>query len=127
MLTEFANPRTVLAMSFAVRLCASAFVFERTVECASSSDRVQVPWPGDQHPVGGLSAGGADPALGIGVRSRLLGGIFTTSIPAADSTASNASVNCPGPVADQEPKPRGALPQAHQQVPGLLHSPRPSG
>jgi hypothetical protein len=29
-----ANPRAFLATSFAVRLCASAFAFERTVECA---------------------------------------------------------------------------------------------
>ena len=33
-LAGFANPRAVLATSFAVRLCASAFAFERTVECA---------------------------------------------------------------------------------------------
>ena len=32
----------------------------------------------------------------------------------------------PGPVPDQEPEPTGALPQVHQQVPGLLHRPRPS-
>src|SRR6516225_9670312 len=30
----------------------------------------------------------------------------------------------PGPVPDQEPEPGGALPQVHQQVPRLLHSPR---
>jgi hypothetical protein len=30
-----------------------------------------------------------------------------------------------GPVADQEPEPVGALPQVHQQVPRLLHRPRP--
>ena len=30
----FANPRAFLATSLAVRLCASAFAFERTVECA---------------------------------------------------------------------------------------------
>src|SRR6266851_9435463 len=53
----------------------------------------------------------------------LRGGIFTTSIPAPDSTASNAAVNCPGPVPDQEPGPGGALPQIHQQVPCLLHRP----
>ena len=29
-----ANPRAFLATSLAVRLCASAFAFERTVECA---------------------------------------------------------------------------------------------
>ena len=52
----------------------------------------------------------------------LRGGIFTTSIPAADSTASNASVNCrPGP----GPGTGTGLPapQVHHQVPGLLHCP----
>ncbi len=33
-LRGLANPRAFLATSFAVRLCASAFAFERTVECA---------------------------------------------------------------------------------------------
>ena len=33
-------------------------------------DRAQVPWPGDQHPVGDLGPGFSDPALGIRVRSR---------------------------------------------------------
>jgi hypothetical protein len=33
-LRGLANPRAFLATSLAVRLCASAFAFERTVECA---------------------------------------------------------------------------------------------
>jgi len=53
-------------------------------------DRAQMPWPGDQHPVGDLSAGGADPALGIGVRLSEL----------------------TGPVADQEPEPRYPRPSS---------------
>jgi hypothetical protein len=52
-------------------------------------------WTGDQHPVGALSPDGPYPALGISVRPRLRAGIVTTSIPVPDSTASNASVNCP--------------------------------
>jgi hypothetical protein len=43
-------------------------------------DRPQVPRPRDQHPVGDLSPGCADPSLGISARP-LRGGIFTTSIP----------------------------------------------
>jgi hypothetical protein len=35
-------------------------------------------------------------------------------------------VNCPARVAGQETEPGGALPQVHQQVPGLLHGPRPA-
>jgi hypothetical protein len=56
-------------------------------------DRAQMPWPGDQHPVGNLGLGCPHPALGISVALGLRGGIFTASIPAPDSTASNASVN----------------------------------
>ncbi len=48
----------------------------------------------DQDPVGDLGPDGAHPALGIGVRC-LRGGIFATWVPAPDSTASNARVNCP--------------------------------
>ena len=56
-------------------------------------DHAQVPLAGDQHSVGDLGAGGAYPPLGVGVRSRLRGGIFTTSIPVPAITASNTSVN----------------------------------
>jgi hypothetical protein len=52
-------------------------------------DRAQVPSPADQRPVGDLGPGRPYPASGIGVR-RGRGGIFTTSIPAPDSTAPNA-------------------------------------
>lgn len=57
--------------------------------------RAQVPRPGDRHPVGDLSPDGAHPALGMSVALGLRGGIFTTSIPAAGSTAPNPSVNWP--------------------------------
>src|SRR5215472_4158751 len=56
-------------------------------------DRAQVPWPDDQHPVGDLGPGCPCPPFGVSVRPRLRGGIFTTSIPALASTASNAPVN----------------------------------
>ena len=57
----------------------------------------------------------------------LRGGIFTTSISAPASTASNAPVNCPA-VADQESKLCGAITQVHQQVADLLGSVQaPSG
>jgi hypothetical protein len=54
-----------------------------------------VPWPDDQHAVGDLGPDGAYPAFGKSVRRGLRGGIFTTSIPALASTASNAPVNWP--------------------------------
>jgi hypothetical protein len=58
-------------------------------------DCAQVPRSGDQHPVGDLGPDRPHPALGISVRFRAAGGIFTTSILAPASTASNPSVNCP--------------------------------
>jgi hypothetical protein len=39
-------------------------------------DVAQVPWPGDQHPVGDLGPDGANPALGIGVGSRAARRVF---------------------------------------------------
>jgi hypothetical protein len=56
-------------------------------------NRAQVPRPGNQHPGRDLGPHRADPALGIGIALGLRGGICTTSIPAADSTVSNALVN----------------------------------
>ena len=52
-------------------------------------DRSQMPFAEDQHPVGDLGPGGKHEPFRISVRPRAPGGIFTTSIPASASTASN--------------------------------------
>jgi len=49
-------------------------------------DRVQVPLPGDERPVGDLRPDRTHPAFGISVRPQR-GGIFTTSIPAPEAWA----------------------------------------
>jgi hypothetical protein len=56
-------------------------------------DRPQMPLAEDQHPVGDLGPGGEHEAFRVCVRSWAAGGIFTTSIPAPATTASNAAVN----------------------------------
>jgi hypothetical protein len=83
-----------------------------------------VPRPGNQHPVGDLSADGTHPALGIGVRSRAARRDLHHLDPGTGQHSVEHLGELPGPVPDQEPEPAGALSQAHQQVPGLLHGPR---
>ena len=73
-------------------------------------DRRQVPRSGDEHPVGNLGPDCAHPAFGISVRSEAARRIFATSIPAPPSTASNASVNCPARIPDQETGTGGLAP-----------------
>jgi hypothetical protein len=55
------------------------------------------------------------------------GGIFTTSMPASASTASNRRRELTGPIADEEPKPSNVLAEIHHEVAGLLRRPRPIG
>ena len=52
-------------------------------------DRLQVPWPGDQHPLGDLGPGCAYPVLGVSVEAE---GHFGWMVPFAllDSPASSA-------------------------------------
>jgi hypothetical protein len=46
-------------------------------------------------------------------------------MPALTRTASNDAVNCPGPVAGQEPEACGAVAEIHQEIADLLGGPRP--
>jgi hypothetical protein len=73
-------------------------------------DRLQVPLAEDEHPVSDLGPGGEHEPFGISVRSRAARRDFTTSIPAPDSTASNASVNCPARsrIRNRKSAPRGS-------------------
>jgi hypothetical protein len=87
-------------------------------------DRPQVPWPGDQHPVGDLGPDGAHPALRIVVRSRAARRDLHRLDPEAGSTASNAPVNCPARSRTMNRNRSARSPQVHQQVPGLLSGPR---
>ncbi len=57
----------------------------------------------------------------------LRGGILTTSLSASARTALNDVVNCPGPIAAQEPEAGGSVTQVHREVADLLGGPRPSG
>jgi hypothetical protein len=79
-------------------------------------DRVQVPWPGDQHPIGDLGPGCAHPAFGIGVRPRAP----RRDLQHVDLCGGKRRVECagelPGPVPDQKPEPASAFSQVHQQV-----------
>ncbi|HEX3287558.1 MAG TPA: hypothetical protein VHT50_23575 [Mycobacterium sp.] len=52
---------------------------------------------------------------------------MTTSMPASAKTASNEAVNCPAPIADEDPEPRALFVEAHDEVAGLLGGPRPVG
>ena len=81
----------------------------------------------DQHPVGDLGPGGAHPAFGIGVCSRAPRRDLHHLDPRPGQHRVKRLGELPGPVPDQEPEPDGPLSQIHQQIPGLLHGPRPSG
>jgi hypothetical protein len=87
-------------------------------------DRVQVPWPGDEHPVDYFGPDGAHPVFGRRVRRRTL----RWDLRYLDLRAARYRVErpceLPGLVADQETGTgRRALLQLYQQVPGLLGSP----
>jgi hypothetical protein len=58
-------------------------------------DRAQVPWPGDEHPVGHLGPDSAYPPLGVDVRPRAARRDLHHLHPAPASTASNIAVNRP--------------------------------
>jgi len=87
-------------------------------------DHAQVPWPTDQHPVGDLGPDGAHPALGMSVRPRAPRRDLHRPDPRGEQHRVERLSELPGPVPDQELEPSGALPQVHQEVPGLLHRPR---
>ena len=81
----------------------------------------------DQHSVGDLGADRQDEAFGVTVRA------WT---PRRDLDHLDACIgqDCvercrelSGSVADEEPEPGGVLAEVHQQVAGLLSSPRPVG
>ena len=57
-------------------------------------------------------------------RSRASAGFPTAVMPVLARTASKELVNCPAPVADQEPQVRGAIDQVHHEVADLLGGPR---
>lgn len=86
-----------------------------------------MPRSGDQHPVGDLGPDGTHPAFGTGVRLRAARRDLHHLDPGAYQHRVKRLGELPGPVPDQEPEPGGALPQVHQQIPCLLHRPRPVG
>ena len=77
-----------------------------------SQDQLQMPLAEDQHPVGDLGPGGEHEPFRISVRARAAGRIFTPSIPAPASTASNVSVNCPARSRTRDRKPAARSPRS---------------
>ena len=90
-----------------------------------SQDRPQVPFAEDQHPVGDLGPGGEHESFRISVRPRTPQRDLHRFDPGASQHRIERAGELPGPVPDQEPEPRGAIAQIHQQVADLLHGPRP--
>src|SRR5690349_9967562 len=86
-------------------------------------DGPEVPWPGDQHPVGDLGPDGAHPAFGIGVRPRALWRDLHYLDPGIGERSVEGFGELPSPVPDQGPEPGGTLLQAYQHVSGLLGGP----
>jgi len=85
----------------------------------------QVPLTEDQHPVGDLGSHCQDEAFGEAVRARTP----RRNLDHVDTCVRHDCVErrreLPGPIADEESEPVDVLAEVHQQVAGLLGSPRP--
>ena len=79
----------------------------------------------DQHPVGGLSAGGEHEPFGIGVRAGTAGRDLHYLDAGAGEGRIEGFGELPGAVPDQEPEVRGAAAEVHQEIAYLLGSPWP--
>ena len=84
-----------------------------------------MPFAEDQHPVGNLGPGGEHESFRISVRPWTPRRDFHHIDPGVSPHRVERIGELTGPVPDQEPEPRGAIAQIHQQVANLLYGPRP--
>ena len=78
-------------------------------------DRAQVPLAEDQHPVSALGSGGEDIPFRASVRARAARRDLHSVDPGVLQDRVEGCGERPGPGTDQEPEPRGAVTEVHQQ------------
>jgi hypothetical protein len=111
-----ARPVTGTAMMWSVRrpeVPGPVRVMPVIVRGVLVQDCPQMPWPGDQHPVGDLGADRAHPPLGKSIRPRTLRRDLHHLDPSVGQHRVESPGELTGPVPDQEPEPGGTLPQGH--------------
>jgi len=83
-------------------------------------DCPQVSFADDQHPVDDLCPGGEHEPLRKGIRTRVPGRDLYRFDAGAGQNCVKKCGELPSPVADKEPKIRGAVAEIHQKVANLL-------
>jgi hypothetical protein len=87
----------------------------------------EVALPEDQHSVGELGSGGQHEAFGEAVRPRAPRWDFDHLDACILEHRVERRRELAGPIADEEPDPRGAFAEVHQEVAGVLGGPRSVG